>query len=278
MSMENLKKQETVESNSKESESTIFKAEAPSQEAAEKLAKDLEKAGAVIAETSNEIRKMAGGEMIKGKVESMPQTEAEKRLYENVGFDAESLEAAKAEFAGLSSVEAYNKFQILSLEKTQDFLMTIGRKTFSPSEKGGANLLLAKIGSVLKTAEMKKDQALRPYPALIQHANKKTDGYMALDGLSKFYAKNGYDDRGFLARNLGSSDTPFENFQKDLAESILTEQQQEDIMMMAKEAEKKAGNSAGAFAAGGITQKVMMESVFSRKTVNEIAPDKKIAA
>ncbi len=248
-------------------ETPEFKQEPVSNEVAKKIVADLEEAGKIVSKTSEEIKRMSEGEMMKGKIESMPQNPAQERLFKNVGFDAESLAATKAEFSKLSSAEAYNKFQTLTLEKTGDFLMNAG-KDLKPADKGAINLLLRVINSNLEAASMnKKGNALRPYSFIIDRANHKPDGYMVLDGLSKLYAKNGYDDRGFLARNFGSADVPFENFQKDLAE-VLTDQQKEDIFKMAKVAEKNAKNYGGARA--GITQTTMASPIFSSKTVDEL--------
>jgi len=242
-----------------------FKTSEQSNEVTQKLTEDYEKAEALASETLKQIREMGKAELMKGKVESMPQTEAEKRLYENVGYDVESLTSDKEAFAKMSNAEMYNALQIKTLEKTKAFLVNAG-KGVKPEDIAGLNLVLKKINSVLEgAANNKGDNALKGYADIMkENVNKKADGYMAYDGLSKLYSKSGYDSSMF------NSGKVYESFQNDLAESVLTKDQQEAFSKMQKEATKNSGNKASSFAAGGMSQKMKVEPIFSSKTTQEL--------
>lgn len=257
-------------------ETPEFKAQPQSNETAKMLAEDYKKAEALASETLNQIHKMGEAELIKGKIESMPKTDSEKRLKENVGVNMEELEAKKAEFAGLSNAEMYNKFQTLTLEKTKAFLVAAGQE-LKPSEKGELNLVLKKINSTLEAIELGqkngKGSAIKGYAEVMkENVNKKADGYMAFDNLSKVYKKAGYESSLFNGSKV------YESFQNDLAEGVLTKDQQEAFAKMQKEATKNSGNTAASFAAGGMSQKMQIEPIFSSKTTEELGQKYKKAA
>ena len=274
-----LNKQEKVESNLSEDESTIFRAEAPSPEAAEKLAADLERAGVIIAETSDEFRKMAAtSETIKGKVESGPQTEAEKLIVEKIGYSTEDIARLKEGFSKLSSVEAYNKFQKLSLQAVEDFFVTSGQN-LKPSEKGAVKSLMKNIDVALSAADKDEaaaaknnssQKAVRSFSTIMKNSNVGADGVTIFGGMGNLLAKTGFDDRNAIVRAFGSSSVGLENFQNTLAESILTKKQAEDIKKMSKAAEKGTSSAGGGKNSSGTVRTVGFESALSSRTVDEL--------
>jgi hypothetical protein len=201
-----------------------------------------------------------------------PKTAAEKRLVEKVGYDMEVLAQMKQEFSQLSSAEAYNKFQEELLETMDSFLINTNKANPGAIDAKELGLLINKIRSV-QDAEP-KGAARRSFSSVMNIVNRGADGSVVFGGLGKTLAKNGYDNRNALARTFGSSAVAFENFQKDLAEQVLSPQQQEEILAMAKLADE---TPAEAGHAGGVeSAKVMADKFFSAKKVEEIAPVEKL--
>jgi len=302
-------------------ESREFKPIEQTNETTQRLAEDYKKAESLAAETLKQIREM------KGKVESMPQTAAEKRLYENVGYDVESLTSDKEAFAKMSNSEMYNNFQKLTLENTKKFvekeMLSKIRETLPkifgmedvakmsdqemyakfkeaikvlPRDDGGREASIVKVkafmdklGKVSGGDEVRalnlvtknidsslslfsknpKGRAIKGYAEIMdENVNKKADGYMAYDGLTKLYKKSGYDSSIFNKNKV------YDSFQNDLAESLLNKDQQETFAKMQKEATRNSGNKASTFATGGMSQKIGVEPIFSRKTIYEMTGEK----
>ncbi len=239
------------------------------EEIVNRLVQDKEKQKTETAVAREEINAMKS-EVIPGKIESLPKTPAEKRLFENVGYDSETLAADKEAFSKLSNAEMYNKFQLLTLDKTWDFLAK-AKEGLKPADKRDLSGVFAGLNVIGKAYALgsKSDNALRGYAELMtEHANKKPDGYMQFDGLRKVYKQAGYESSMF------NGDKVFDSFQKDLAESVLTEEQRKAFAEMEKQANKAGGNSATAFAASGMSQKIKVAPIFSRRNVHELAGEK----
>jgi hypothetical protein len=265
--METMKNTNEVEKNTAEltNETPEFKPAEKSNEVTQKMAADLEKAGQIVADTARQIREEYTP--MKGKVESMPKTAAEKRLYENVGYDAEALDGDKETFSKMSNSEMYNKFQILTLQKTKDFLRN-SLEGLKEEDKIGAEKVMNKINATLKTIGSENNRATKGYSEIIKENVNNLNNSNIWDGMSKLYSKSGYDSSMWNSRKV------YDSFQNDLAENVLTKEQQEALVNMQKEANRNSGNSASSTLVGGMNQRVQLASVFSSKTTHELAGEK----
>ena len=227
-----------------------------------------------INQAREEIQNLSAAEnkMDAEKVEALPQTPAEQRLFENLGYNQETLAQAKEEFSKLPAAEAYNKFQLLSLEKTKGFLskkqneLLAGGK--NDAKKNELNIILSKLDSTLKSATdlSKGGNALKEYAEIMtDHVNKGGDGYMLMDSLDKTYKDSGYKAGLFNSKKV------YQSFQEDLAGNILTPEQQNALEVIGKETRKESPDTAAGALASGISQSgAKMEKVGSRQTAQEI--------
>ena len=273
--MENLNTQEAV---AEKPEVQAFEAPAPSNEVSQRLSEEAQKAEKLATETLEQIKKMNHTEIIPGKAEA-PKTEAEKLIVEKIGYNTEEIARLKEEFSGLSSTEAYNKFQRLSLQAIEDFFVTSG-KNLKPSEKGEAMRLMKTIDSQALAGADKNaayaasknisEKAILPFASLMKQCNTGADGSTIFGGVTSLLAKNGFDNRNALVRTFGSPNVGLENFQNTLAETVLTKKQAEDIKKMSKVADKGSFTIGGSKNDSGTVRSSGVDSALSSRAVDEL--------
>jgi len=242
-----------------------------SNEVSQRLAADLEKAGQIVSDTARQIRE--DYVPMKGKAEAnleAPKTDSEKRLFENLGYDADTLAEKKRQFASMSSEQMYNEAQILTIKETVKFLEK-SLDTLGKEDQKRLRFTINKMAGSLKTGALAGDPsrlgAIKSYKgSIVDYYNKGFESNN-FDGLSKLYKKAGYKSGLFASGDYGK-------FQEDLLQNILTPEQQKTF----KAVEKKADLESGATISGAATSfgSGTKTNLVSAKTPKEII--EKIAA
>jgi hypothetical protein len=202
-----------------------------------------------------------------GKIESLPQTEAQQRLFDNLGYSAESLAKDKESFSGLTNGELYNKTQAITLQRTVDFMKNI-KGDLDTKQQAQLTRLMNSIQlqvNEINTEAPKK--ALKDYPSMMKILNTPT-GTSVYSGLSDLFKKAGYKTSFF------NSKAGFENFQKDLSSELLSVEQQQALEEMeeivSEKGNEKIGKDVsigGSIGSGGGSK--MRESIYSSLPVEE---------
>ncbi|MEI7452187.1 MAG: hypothetical protein WCK37_03185 [Candidatus Falkowbacteria bacterium] len=239
------------------------------EEIATQKANDQKIAGEAISSVREQISTSADLKPMAGKLESLPQTAEQKRLFDNIGYSAESLAKDKESFSGLTGGNLYNKTQVITLQRTVDFMKNI-KGDLDPKQQTQLTRLMNSVQLQVNeiNAEAPK-KALKDYPTMMKILNTPT-GTSVYSGLSDIFKKAGYKTSFF------NSKAGFENFQKDLSSELLSSEQQEELANM-EEIVAKQGNKAtsnknvsmgGSIGSGGGSK--MKESIYSSMSAEEL--------
>jgi len=237
------------------------------EEIATHKANDQKISDEAISSVREQIGSSADLKPMAGKIESLPQTEAQQRLFDNLGYSAESLAKDKESFSGLTNSELYNKTQAITLQRTVDFMKNIKGDLDTKQQVQLTRLMNSIQLQVNEINAEAPKKALKDYPNMMKILNTPT-GTSVYSGLSDLFKKAGYKTSFF------NSKAGFENFQKDLSSELLSAEQQEALETMEEVVSKKGNEKigkdisvGGSIGSGGGSK--MRESIYSSLPVEE---------
>lgn len=227
--MEKIKNLENkIEENTKKSENeiTIIKGveknpnikdgENEKKELAEESIKNEE----TIKKIQSEIKKMDTKKSEEEKEEekiNLPLNEFEIRVFENLGYDRNSIDEMKNKFEKMPLEEVYNEIQILSVEEIMKFLEN--------KKESQSKMLINKLKIILKELKTINDNGdtIKSFNNIIENANEATSSVL-MENLNKALKEYGY--KGKILGIFGKKNS-VESFQEDLIKTFLNEENRE---------------------------------------------------
>jgi hypothetical protein len=184
-----------------------------------KIAEEVLKNEEEIVRIQEEIRKIGyvdTEEKTEEKEEKLdiPLNESEIKVFNNLGYDRESIEKLKNKFKKMKPGQAYNEMQILGVEEMIKFLSN--KEEYQPGKLiGKLKIILEELKNINNNGD-----TIKPFNSIMENANEATSSVL-MEDLNKALKESGY--KGKVLGIFGKKSS-IENFQGDLIKTFLNEE------------------------------------------------------